>query len=93
MKVVDLGEYSIVIADDDRNRRYNAVEDVFNFANKYNRRILIDKGDQLTFYYLESSNYLYSGGMLILYFNSRIPTSYKVGDEVCLALSAILNLD
>lgn len=83
MKIVDLGEYSMAIKDGlEDSHCYRKIEDIYNYAKNNGISILVDKGNQLTYHYLVSSDYLCSAGILLLYFIDKIPSKYQVGDRV-----------
>lgn len=90
MKIVDLGEYSMAIKENPREPLYRRnIKDIYNFAKDYGMPILVDKGNQITFHYLKSSDCLYSGKILLLYFKDKIPSEYQVGDDVCISVANI----
>ena len=90
MKIVDLGEYSMVIEGDHKESSYYGnITFIYSFAKRFNMPILVCKGNQLTLNYLESSDFLYSGGILLLYFINKIPSKYQVRDTVYVTTSDI----
>ena len=52
MQIVELGDCSMVIMKDSEDPPWISVGDIYRHANDNYKRILIDKGDQLTFHYL-----------------------------------------
>ncbi len=87
MQIVELGDCSMVIMKDSEDPPWVSVGNVYREATKYYRKILVDKGDQLTFNYLEASDYIYSAGRLVLFFKDTIPSRFQVHDKVYLTTS------
>ncbi len=89
MKIVDLGEYSMVIeGDPEESLYYRKIKFIYSFTKKFNRPILVCKGNQLTLHYLESSDCLCSGEILLLYFIDKVPSTFQIGDEVYVSIAA-----
>lgn len=84
MRIVELGENSMVIMKDSDDPPWSSVGDYYRDSTKRCSSILVDKDDQLTHYYLESSEFIYTAGRLILYFKDTIPSRFKVNDKVFL---------
>ena len=84
MRITELGEYSMVIMKDSEDPPWVSPGDIYRDASKYDKNILVDVGNQLTFNYREFSNYIYSGGRLILYFKNTIPSRFKLNSRVYL---------
>ena len=84
MQIVELGDCSMVIMKDSEDPPWISVGDIYRRASKKHRHILIDLGDQLTTRYLESSDYVYTAGRLVLFFKDAIPNRFKLHDKVYL---------
>ena len=89
MQIVELGDCSMVIMKDSEDPPWKSVGDVYRHAIRYGLLILVDTGNQLTFNYLKSSDYIYSAGRLILFFKDAIPSRFQLHDKVFLATSYI----
>ena len=86
MRIVELGDNSMVIMKDSEDPPWVSVGDVYRRASKKNRNILVDLGDQLTVQYLESSDYVYTAGRLVLFFKENISSRFKLHDKVYLTI-------
>lgn len=84
MQIVEIGDCSMVIMKDSEDPPWINVGDVYRKAVKYGMMILVDVGDQLTFHYLETSDYIYTAGRLILFFKKDIPSRLQLHDKVFL---------
>jgi hypothetical protein len=84
MQIVELGDCSMVIMKDSEDPPWVSVGNIYRIAIKYNDTILVDKDDQLTYHYLESSDYIYTAGRLILFFKDAIPDRFQLHDKVFL---------
>lgn len=84
MQIVELGDNTMVIMKDGEDPPWVSVGDVYRRASKYNRHIIVCVGDQLTTDYLESSEYIYTAGRLVLFFKDNIPSRFKLHDKVYL---------
>ena len=84
MQIVELGDCSLVIMKDSEDPPWVSVGDVYRRASKLNRYIIVCVGDQLTTDYLESSEYIYTAGRLVLFFKDNIPSRFKLHDKVYL---------
>ena len=87
MQIVELGDCSMVIMKDSEDPPWVSVGNIYRIAIKYNDTILVDKGDQLTYHYLESSDYVYTAGRLVLFFKDAIPSRFQLHDKVFLTTS------
>jgi hypothetical protein len=87
MQIVELGDCSMVIMKDSEDPPWVSVGDIYREASKYNKKILVDKEDQLTFHYLEASDYVYTAGRLVLFFKDAIPSRFQIHDKVFLTTS------
>ena len=85
MRIVELGDCSMVIMKDSDDAPWVSVGNIYRKAVRYKHNILVDKGDQLTVHYLESSDYVYTAGRLVLFFRDSIPEEYQLHDKVFLA--------
>ena len=74
----------MVIMKDSDDPPWVSVGDVYRKAVRYRRNILVDVGDQLTFHYMESSDYVYTAGRLVLFFKDNIPSRFHLHDKVYL---------
>lgn len=84
MQIVELGDCSMVIMKDSEDPPRASVGDIYRRAVRYNCSILVDKDDQLTFHYLESSDFVYTAGRLVLFFKNDIPERFHLHDKVYL---------
>ena len=84
MRIVELGENSMVIMKDSEDPPWVSVGDVYRNASMCDISISVDKGDQPTIQYLESSDYVYTAGRLVLFFKNNIPPEFKLHDKVYL---------
>ena len=84
MRIVELGDNSMVIMKDSEDPPWSSVGNVYRRASRGDRHILVDKDDQLTVNYLETSDYVYTAGRLILFFKEDIPSRFHVHDKVYL---------
>ena len=84
MRIVELGDNSMVIMKDSEDPPWKSIGDVYRRASRNGRSILVDLGDQLTIQYLESSDYVYTAGRLVLFFKDNIPHEFKLHDKVYL---------
>lgn len=89
MQIVELGDCSMVIMKDSEDPPWKGPGNVYREAKYGNKTILVDKGDQLTFHYLESSDFVYTAGRLILFFKEDIPSRFQIHDKVYLTTSYI----
>ena len=87
MQIVEMDDYSMVIMKDSEDPPWKGVGDVYREASKHGKKILVDKEDQLTYYYLESSDYIYTAGRLVLFFKDAIPSRFQLHDKVFLTTS------
>ena len=81
MRIVELGDYSMTVMKDSEDPPWVSVGDIYRRAYSV---ILVDKGNQLTYEYIESSDSVYSAGRLVLFFKDKIPSNYHLHDEVYL---------
>ncbi len=84
MQIVELSDNTMVIMKDGEDPPWVSVGDVYRRASKYSRHIIVCVGDQLTTDYLESSEYIYTAGRLVLFFKDNIPPRFKLHDKVYL---------
>lgn len=89
MQIVELGDCSMVIMKDSDDPPWVSVGDVYRKSVKYNRSILVDVGDQLTFHYLEASDCVYTAGRLVLFFKDAIPERFHLHDKVYLTTNIL----
>ena len=89
MRIVELGDNTMVIMKDSDDPPWVSVGDIYRRAFKYNEKILVDSGNHLTFHYLESSDYVYSAGRLVLFFKDNIPSRFQLHDKVFLTTTNI----
>lgn len=87
MRIVELGDCSMVIMKDSEDPPWESVGDVYRYALNGNKKILVDKGNQLTYNYLASSDYIYTAGRLVLFFKDSIPSRFQLHDKVFLTIS------
>ena len=84
MRIIELGDCSMVIMKDSDDAPWESIGDIYRKAIRYKKSILVDKGDQLTYHYLESSDYVYTAGRLVLFFKDNIPSRFQLHDKVFL---------
>ena len=82
MQIVELGDCSMVIMKDSEDPPWKSVGSIYRFATENKRNIIVDKGDQITFHYLRSSEAIYTAGRLILFFKEAIPSKFQLHDKV-----------
>ena len=87
MRIVELGDCSMVIMKDSEDPPWRGPGDIYRKAKGISRSILVDLGDQLTHYYIESSDYVYTAGRLVLFFKEDIPERFKLHEKVYLCVS------
>jgi hypothetical protein len=86
MRIVELGDCSMVIMKDSDDPPWVSVGNIYRKASKYNQSILVDKGNQLTYNYVESYDYVYTAGRLVLFFKDDISNRFSLGDKVFLSI-------
>jgi hypothetical protein len=84
MQIVELGDCSMVIMKDSEDPPWVSVGNIYMEAVNKKKSILIDKGNQISINYLESSDFVYTAGRLILFFKENIPPRFHVHDKVYL---------
>ena len=94
MMITERGDYSLVIKEDAYDREefklWNTLDSIVKGVELTGRYILVDSDPtQLTFNYIVASEYLYSEGMLILFFKDAVPDRFRVHNRVLLCLSGI----
>ena len=82
MQIVELGDCSMVIMKDSEDPPWKSVGSIYRFATENRRNIIVDKGDQITFHYLRSSEAICTAGRLILFFKEPIPSKFQLHDKV-----------
>ena len=87
MQIVELGDNTMIIMKDSEDPPWVSVGDIYRKASRYGETILVDRGNQLTFHYLESSEFVYTAGRLVLFFNDSIPSRFQLHDKVYLTTS------
>ena len=87
MQIVELGDCSMVIMKDSEDPPWVSVGNIYREADRCGKTILVDRGDQLTFSYLESSDFVYTAGRLVLFFKDSIPSKYQLHDKIYLTTS------
>lgn len=80
MRIIELSDYSMTIMKDSEDPPWVSIGDIYRKAVKNKEQIAVDKG-QLTINYLKSSDYIYGGGRIILYFEKKIK-GFKLQDRV-----------
>ena len=89
MQIVELGDNTMVIMKDSEDPPWLSVGDVYRKSVEYKRSILVDKGDQLTYNYLEASDSVYTAGRLVLFFKDAIPERFQLHDKVYLTTNRL----
>ena len=84
MRIVELGDCSMVIMKDSEDPPWVSVGDVYRNASMCDISILVDKGYQLSCDYLDASEYVYTAGRLVLFFKDKIPSRFQLHDKVFL---------
>ena len=84
MRIVELGDCSMIVMKDSEDPPWKSVGDIYREAYKYNKSILVDKGNQLTYNYVEASDYVYTAGRLVLFFKEDISKRFSAGEKVFL---------
>ena len=82
MRIVELGDCSMVIMKDSDDPPWVSVGDIYRRASKYSQSIVVDKGDQLTYHYVEASDYIYTAGRLVLFFKEDVSKKFSLHDKV-----------
>lgn len=80
----------MVIMKDSQDPPWVSVGDIYRKAERNNRPIIVDI-DQITYHYLVTSDYIYSGGRLVLFFEDAIPPRFHLHDKVELDISHYSN--
>lgn len=83
MRIVELHDYSMVVMKDSEDPPWVNVGDVYREASRCGKNIMVDI-DQITYHYVIASDFIYSAGRLILYFDSPIPDRFHLHDKVAL---------
>ena len=81
MQIVELGDYSMVIMKDSEDPRWVSVGDIYRNAKDFGGSIIVDKG-QITMDYLETYDYLYTAGRLVLFFKDHVPPRFCLHDKI-----------
>lgn len=90
MRITELGDCSMVIVSDPEDPSWNNLDEIVREARVTEKPILVDSDPtQLTFYYLTASEYMYSAGMLVLYFKESIPDRFCLDKQVKVCVSVI----
>lgn len=94
MMITERGDYSLVIKEDAYDREefklWNTLDRIVKVVKFTGRPILVDSDPtQLTVNYIVASDYLYSEGMLILFFKDAVPDRFRVHKRVWLSLSEV----
>ena len=88
MRIVELGDCSMVIMKDSEDPPWESVGKIYRLANEFGLSIGVDI-EQITINYLESSDYVCTAGRLILLFKDKIPDRFHVHDKVELFIPTI----
>ena len=83
MRIVELGDCSMIIMKDSEDPPWVSVGDVYREASRGGKSIMVDI-DQITSHYVVASDFIYSAGRLILYFDCPIPDRFHLHDKVSL---------
>ena len=87
MQIVELGDNTMVIMKDSEDPPWVSVGNIYREASRYGKTILVDRENQLTFHYLESSDFVCTAGRLVLFFKDSIPSRFQLHDKVYLTTS------
>jgi hypothetical protein len=90
MRIVELTDYTMVIMKDSEDPPWVSVGDVYREAKRGNYSIMVDI-DQITYHYLVTDDYIYSGGRLMLFFGDAIPPRFHLHDRVEIGVSRYNN--
>lgn len=82
MRIVELSEYTMVIMKDSDDLPWANLGDIYRRARRYDSCLFVNVGDQLTYSYLSTNEYVYTAGRLILYFEQKIPDRFHLHDKV-----------
>lgn len=88
MRIVELSDYTMVIMKDSDDFLWNNVGDIYRKAKSLDATLAVDV-DQVTFHYLESSDYIYSAGRLMLFFKDKIPDRFHLHDKVVVFIPVV----
>lgn len=82
MTILEKSDYSMVIVKDSEDPYWISLKSIYDDANQHGKKIIVDVGDQITYYYMEASEFLYSARSLILFFKDKITDRFHVRDKV-----------
>ena len=85
MRIVELGDNSMVVMKDSEDSTWESVGDIYRKAVRLRGTIIIDK-EQITYDYLKVSEYVYTAGRLVLFFKEQIPPRFQLHDKVVLSV-------
>lgn len=88
MRIVELSDYTMVIMKDSDDSFWNNIGDIYRKAKSLDVTLAVDV-DQVTFHYLESSDYIYSAGRLMLFFKDKIPDRFHLHDKVVVFIPVV----
>lgn len=83
MQIVELGDYSMIVMKDSEDPPWESIGNVYRAAAYFNSTILVDV-EQLTINHITSTDFVYSGGRLVLFFKDAIPERFHLHDKVVL---------
>lgn len=82
MTILELSDYSMVIVKDSEDPYWMSLKDIYDEADSCDKKIIVDVGNQITHYYMEASEFLYSTRSLVLFFKDKITDRFHAGDKV-----------
>ena len=94
MRIVELGDCSMVIMKDSEDPPWISVGKVYREAKEHNRVILVEKSgnddsDTQDDIWQKASEYIYTAGRLILFFKDQVNSGFHLHDRVDFRLQSI----
>ena len=86
MEIVELGDCSMAVMQNSDDDCYISLKRLYKEATRCDYPMIVDKGNQITINYLKSTDFIYSGDRLVLYFKDSIPPRFHLHDKVTLDL-------
>lgn len=82
MRIIELGDYSMVIMKDSEDRIKVSIGDFYRFCYKNEYKITVEIPN--TRHHQMSDDCIYSGGRLILFFKDKVLPEFKLHQKVLL---------
>ena len=88
MRIVELGDCSMVIMKDSEDPPWVSVGDVYRRAQKQHAKIVVAVPNNVPYGYTfqKASDCVYTAGRLILYFDKKVKPDFHLHDKVTLNL-------